>query len=143
MDKITVGFDRQGIELDYAGMEFFFDTSVENLKQFLGMDKIVQEHMKKFAEETKHMEAMKPEDMTSEDLDLVLEKTKEALRLQHDIVLGEGAFDKVYAKYPNIELCQECFDQLSEDLSEKVQKIVKDKERKRKQKLDKYNKHKK
>lgn len=143
MGKITVGFERQGVEVDYAGMEFFFDTNVENLEKFLGMDKEVEQKMQEFIKDTKHVDEKKPEDMTKEDLQLILEKSKEALRLQHDIVLGEGAFDKVYAKYPSIEQCEEKFNQLVEGLTVEVQRIMKEKERKRKQKLDKYNKHKK
>lgn len=82
---LNIDIQRTGIPIKIAGIEFFFDASLESVENYhLQYDEII-----KSIEELPETEN-------------VLEDTKKALEKSFDAVLGNGAFKKLYKKVPDV-----------------------------------------
>lgn len=123
---IKIDIKRTGFPVHIGSLELWFDSSIENLKNFVNVEKIAQEKLKKAQELAKHVHF--PDEITveninevkKEDVDVAFSANKEFIAAQYDIVFGDGAFKKIYEEYPDIIALENAMDPLFLAISDKI-----------------------
>lgn len=121
MANKTLKFDlkREGFPIEIGSTKFFFGTSVEDLTRFFT---VMDEVEKEIVELSKVIDLEKVRAELSEDnIDEVLKMQKELARIQYDAMLGEGAFEKIYAEFPYVDVLEEKFDDIALHVSERLE----------------------
>lgn len=147
IEAINIPIKRTGFPVNIGEIELWFDSSLENLKTFVNIEKIAEEKLKEIREKAKHVhfpEEIKPEnvkDMSDEDLDTAFNATKEFIAIQYDLIFGDGAFKKIYDVYPDIMALEATLDivgtGIEAKLTEQEAERAKGVNAKRKELLDK------
>lgn len=96
------------IPIEIGDLKFSFDTSDESIKEFYSQANEVRKEL---------------ENITINDEEKALEQAKEVLKQGFDVMLGVGAFDKVYALSPSVAICADYFVQLSEGIKRELDKM--------------------
>ena len=99
---IKIQTERTDIPVEIGDLKFSFDTSDESILKF-------RKKGKEVAEELKNIEIN--EDDEEEE---IIKRAKEILQTGFEIMLGKGAFEKIYDLSPSIAICTSYFYQLSE-----------------------------
>lgn len=104
---LNIDIQRTGIPIKIAGIEFFFDASLEGVENYhIRYDEII-----------KSIEEM-PE------TENVLEDTKKALEKSFDAVLGNGAFKKLYKKVPDVIALRTVFFEVVKGIDEHTEQLI-------------------
>lgn len=104
---INIDIERTGIPIKIAGIEFFFDASLEGVENYhIRYDEII-----------KSIEEM-PE------TENVLQDTKEALEKSFDAVLGQGSFVKLYKKVPDVIALRTVFFEVVKGIDEHTEQLI-------------------
>lgn len=104
---INIDIERTGIPIKIAGIEFFFDASLEGVENYhIRYDEII-----------KSIEEM-PE------TENVLQDTKEALEKSFDAVLGQGSFAKLYKKVPDVIALRTVFFEVVKGIDEHTEQLI-------------------
>lgn len=138
---MTVQIDVQetGFPVKIGTVELWFDSSVENLRNFINIDEITKEKFKETREKAervhfpKGIENYDIEDFKKMDLtkiDAAFDANKEFVAAQYDILFGDGAFDKVYEEYRDIKALEEALVPIGQEISKKIDEQEKDREQK-------------
>src|SRR5699024_1576602 len=105
---VKVDIKRTGFPVTIGSLEFFFDSSLENLRRFFDIENIAQEKIKEIRKNAEHKhfpEGIENTEIDEDNLnavDAAFDVTKEYIALQYDIIFGDGTFKKVYEEYPDI-----------------------------------------
>lgn len=111
---------QSGFPVVIGELEFFFGTSTEELTNFFT---IKEEADKKIAEIQAKIKELKPTSVDNQqDAKKIVELIKELGKVEYDALLGEGAYDSVYEKYPDAEQLLNLFDSISEAIAEQLEK---------------------
>ncbi|WP_379946466.1 DUF6673 family protein [Enterococcus devriesei] len=111
MKAVDIKVERTGFPVTLAEVEFFFDCSTEHIEKY----------------ESEYVQVEKKLSELNEDN---IESQKEALRLGYDVMLGEGAFDKLYGKVPDLIAWINAFFDLSEGIAQNIEGFKKSQEKK-------------
>lgn len=103
---IKIQTKKTEIPVEIGDLKFAFDVSDESI---LNLQKEALEVQKEF-----HGIA------TSEDDEKALEQAKKALNCGFDMMLGEGAFEKVYDLSPSVMICYEYFIRILKGIEEEL-----------------------
>lgn len=122
MKTLDISVERTGFPVKLDGEEFFFDCSTEHITAY---ETDYQELMKKLESEATQEEP---------DLDQVRNMLGEA----YDLLLGHGAFDRLYPKIPDTIAWSNALIDLSEGIYQNVQSFKKEQEQKSKDVKEKY-----
>ena len=120
MKAINIEVNRTGFPVTLAGIEFFFDCSTEHIEKY----------------ESKYVEVEKK--LKELDENDSIDSQKEALQLGYDVMLGEGAFDKLYKQVPDLLAWINAFFDLSSGIGKNVDEFKKEQEQKSNQLKSKY-----
>lgn len=132
MSGIKIDIERSGFPVKIGEIELWFDTSIENLKTFFNIEEKLKERLKKAEEKAKNMEIpneVKPEDVNTigeEVIDAVFDYNKEFVKAQYDIIFGDGTFDKIYKKYPDIAQLERIINVLGVEIAKKIEEEEKE-----------------
>lgn len=96
------------IPIEIGDLKFSFDTSDESIKEFYAQANEVRKGL---------------ENITIDDEENAIEQVKEVLKQGFDVMLGEGAFEQIYALSPSITICTDYFVQLSEVIKRELTKM--------------------
>lgn len=129
-DVIKFKLERQGFPISIGDNNFFIGTSMEDLQKFFIDQEKVEEKIKKIQIDIKEISTK--EGISKEKADTVIKKTKELTKVQYDSMLGPGAFDQIYTKFPYVDVLLENFDDIAVAISDRIEQDTE----KRK---DKYN----
>lgn len=139
---MTLNFElkKNGFPIIIGGIEFFFDTSTEKLKEFFVRQELYEAEFEKLQVEfTKltgisDLDEENPEEYAKMkvEIDKTLDLTKRTTRADYDALLGEGAFDKIYEAFHDLDKLKEVFYDIEDAVAEA---IVKDAEKR----ADKFN----
>lgn len=112
--------ERSGFPIKIGELEFFFGTTTEELTRFFD----VQEEFELKAKECQlKLDSIKNiEKPTKKDTLLIIELSKELATCEYDALLGIGAFEKIYEKYPDVEQLLDLFDPISFEVAEAIEK---------------------
>ena len=127
MPDIKIDIKRTGFPLKVGELEFWFDSSIENLRKFFNIDELAQGKLKEAQEKAQHIHF--PAEINEETVsnmevttvDASIDVNKEFIAAQYDILLGDGAFKKIYKKYPDIMALEYTLEQLGVAIADKIE----------------------
>lgn len=131
---------KNGFPINIGGVEFFFETSTEKLKEFFVRQELYEAEFEKLQVEFTTLTGISeldeeiPEEYAKMkvEIDKMLDLTKRTTRADYDALLGEGAFDKIYEAFHDLDKLKEVFYDIEDAVAEA---IVKDSEKR----ADKFN----
>ena len=131
--EINFELKREGFPVKVGPIEFFIGTSIEDLKNFFGIQEEIE---KKVSEISKKIERIKDlENGSQQDMEEAIELTKELTRIRYDAALGDGAFNKIYEVFPYTDVLAEKLDDIVLAIADRVGEETS-------KRADKYNKKK-
>jgi len=105
---IKIDIKRSGFPVKIGAVELWFDSSMENLKNFFNIEEIAHDRLNAAIEKAEHIHFPDSIDK-SEDLAVakknsgaVIDLHKEFIAAQYDILFGDGTFKKIYKEYPDV-----------------------------------------
>lgn len=129
---VQIDIKRTGFPVSIGTLELWFDSSIENLRNFINAEEIAQEKLKKAQEKAKHIHF--PAEINEETVEKIDEKTidaafdvnKEFIAAQYDVVFGDGTFTKIYKEYPDVIALEKAMNPLFLAISEKIEEQEKE-----------------
>lgn len=127
MSGIKIDIERSGFPVKIGEIELWFDMSMENMVNFFNIDEKLKERLKKAEEKVKGVELpdeVNPDDIGELDqnvIDAVFDYNKEFIKAQYDIIFGDGTFDKIYSKYPDIAQLERIINVLGVEVAKKIE----------------------
>ncbi|MFI3604959.1 hypothetical protein [Vagococcus fluvialis] len=112
MEALVIDVERTGFPIKIGSNEFFFDSSIEGISKY-------QEN---YMEALKEVQALEVLDDTDEKE--VLSQRVEVFRKAFDIVLGDGAFDKIYKEINDIIALERVFYKVVDGIDMHVKIVV-------------------
>lgn len=126
---IKIQTEKPEIPIEIGDLEFAFDVTDESVIAFRENGRRIQEELGKL--------------QIDEDDDETLDQVKDILKRGYDLILGDGAFEKVYELSPSVIVCMNYLEQIvigieqelnkkgfSLSQKEKVQKYIQNKNKK-------------
>lgn len=140
--KITT--EKVGIPIELNGLEFTFDTSPENLAKFLDIEGEISGKIKELDKKRKGVKIDQDEEgnVDRKTFEKVIDLGKESLRIQMDVILGDGAFDKVYPTCPDFDKLQDILDELGKGIHDELDELSKKRKKENAKRVMEYKKHK-
>src|SRR5690625_3221680 len=132
---IQINVNRTGFPVKVGSLELWFDSSIENLRNFFNIDEIAQEKLKEAQERAEHIHFPKGienydiDDFTKKDIekiDAAFDVNKEFIAAQYDIIFGVGTFKEIYKEYPDIIALEDALDPLGEAIAKKIEEQEKE-----------------
>ena len=129
MPDIKIDIKRTGFPLKVGDLEFWFDSSIENLRKFFNIDELAQGKLKEAQEKAQHIHfptEINVETVSNMDVktvDASLDLNREFVAIQYDILLGDGSFKKIYEKYPDIYALEYTLERLGVEISKKIEQL--------------------
>jgi len=139
---VQIDIKRTGFPVKIGTVELWFDSSVENLRNFFDIEEIAQERLKEIREKAEHVHFPKGienysieefEEKDIEKIDAAFDINKEFIAVQYDILFGEGSFKKIYNEYPDIWALEHALVPIGEEISKKIAEQEKEREQELKQ----------
>lgn len=127
MSEIKIDIKRTGFPVKIGSLDLWFDSSLENLRNFLNVDEIAREKMKKAEETAKHihfpedMADIDPEDLEEGTIDAAFSIYNEFIAAQYDIIFGDGKFKDIYKECPDVVALENALEPLSKAIAEKIE----------------------
>lgn len=112
MKALNINVERTGFPVTLSGLNFFFDCSAEH----------IEEYKVKYAEVEKKLNESKDDDD--------IESKKEALGLGYDVMLGDGAFSKLYKEVPDLIAWINAFFDLASGIAQNIDEFKQEQESK-------------
>lgn len=122
--RIEIDVKRTGFPVSVGEVELYFDSSIESLRKFLTLDEQIDKKTAELQDVIKDMPDMSNPQALAKDYDkaqIVLQKQAE---LSWDITFGEGTFNKLYEKYPDIWALSEAFDAVGEAIGKRIEEMA-------------------
>lgn len=128
---IKIDVKRTGFPVKFGDLELWFDSSMENLRNFFNIDEVAQQKLKEARERAKHIHFPEGienytidefEEKDIEKIDAAFDINKEFVAAQYDILFGEGAFKKIYEVYPDIAALDDALEPLGRAISKEIDK---------------------
>lgn len=143
---LNIDIKRTGFPVMVEGVELFFDASIENLRRFFDVEALAQEKLKEAQEKARHIhfpEVVEDiEDVEVETVDAAIDVNKEFIAAQYDIIFGDGAFKKVYAKHPDVMALESALVPIGIGISKKIDEMEAERRKEVESKKDEYLKKK-
>lgn len=117
---IILDIQKVEIPVQFGEVELSFNPSEENI---LKLQKALGAENGEFTELRKRLDAVQTieDDASAEHLQDMIDLAKEVATKMLDSILGEGAFEKIYAVYPSLETVINGFIQLALQLPDEVE----------------------
>ena len=124
---VQIDVKRSGFPVNVGEVELWFDSSIENLKNFVNVEEIARERIQQIAEQAKHIHF--PEDINEETIQDVEDETieeafsvsKEYIAVQYDVIFGDGSFKKIYEVYPDVFALEDAFELVAEGITDRLE----------------------
>mgnify|MGYP001327128998 CR=1 FL=1 len=124
---VKIDIKRTGFPVNVGGLELWFDSSIENLKNFVNVEEIARERIKEIAEQAKHIHFPDEineetvQDVEGETIEDAFSVSKEYIAVQYDVIFGDGTFKKLYEMYPDVFALENAFDLVAEGIAERLE----------------------
>lgn len=106
---IKIQTKKSEIPVEIGDEKFAFDVSDESIKNFREEALKVQKEFHSIGADA--------------DEEKALEEAKKVLKRGFEVMLGEGAFEKIYAISPSVMICMQYFVQLAEGIERELQNM--------------------
>lgn len=129
MTEIKIDIQRTGFPVKIGTIELWFDSSLENLRNFINVEKIAEKKLEEAKEKAKHIHF--PTEITQENFHEVNEKdivdalnlNNEFVAAQYDIIFGDGTFKQVYKKYPDIIALEKALEPIGVAIAKRIEEM--------------------
>lgn len=129
MSEIKIDIQRTGFPVKIGTIELWFDSSIENLRNFINVEELAEKKLAEAKEKAKHIHF--PADLTYENvndidpetIDSALDLNNEFIASQYDILFGDGTFKKIYKKYPDIIALENALEPIGLAIAEQIGKM--------------------
>lgn len=138
---IKIDVKKNVVPINFGGLEFEFPLDIESNKRFMNMEQQTKAKVESLKEEAKSLEL--GENATIETVELATQLMKQSLAMQYDYLLGEGSFEMIYEKFPDVSMLHNLLEELNDELAQEIENEQKRQEKNRKQRMEKYTKRKK
>lgn len=142
MSEIKADIKRSGFPVKIEEIELWFNTSPENLKNYVeaikGFKKSEKEMQEK-AEGIKLPDNFNADDVENIDLTMIdkaFDLKKEHIGTQYDLIFGNGTFDKLYEAYPDIIALENALDVVGVAINKKLDELDKERSKEVDSKVD-------
>ena len=126
-NEIVIDIQRTGFPVKIGSIELWFDSSLENLRNFFSIEEIVRQKLREAQEKAQHIhfpteinEANVGE-IDVRSVDAALDVNKEAIAAQYDILFGEGTFKQIYKVYPDIMALEQTLEIVGVAISKRIE----------------------
>ena len=106
---IKIQTEKTFIPVEIGDLKFKFDITDESIVE-------LRKNADKVRKELENIEADKNDEKA-------LEQTKDVLRQGYTLILGEGAFEKIYEISPSVIVCMKYFEQVVRGIEEELQEM--------------------
>ena len=129
MSEIKIDIQRTGFPVKISGVNFWFDSSIENLRRFFNVEELAHEKLKEAQEKAKHIHF--PAEITIEnihevdpkDIDDALNLNNEFVAAQYDILFGDGSFKEIYKKIPDIIALEKALEPIGNAIAKRIEEL--------------------
>lgn len=119
---------KNGFPITVGENEFFFDTSMEALAEWAEKEERVNIEVVKAQKEVDEIgsishlnpEIKEEQEEAKTKIKQLISAQEKVLRLKYDFILGDGAFDKIYATFKDLDRLAEIFDSISEAVDQAI-----------------------
>lgn len=124
---VKVEIKRTGFPVEIGEVEVWFDSSIENLKNFANAEKISRELLEEVSEKAQHIHFPSEinddtvKEISEDTIENAFSLTKEFIAIQYDVIFGDGTFKKIYKKHPDIYALEDTLDVLGVAISERLE----------------------
>ena len=147
---VQIDVKRTGFPVKIGDLELWFDSSVENLRNFFNVEEIAQKKLREAQKRAEHIhfpkgienyeiDEFKEKDI--EKIDAAFDVNKEFIAAQYDIIFGDGTFKKIYKEYPDVLALEDALVPLGKAIAEKIEEQYKEREEEVKNIENEYLKH--
>ena len=124
---VKIEIKRTGFPVNVGEVELWFDSSIENLKNFVNVEEIARERIQGIAEQAKHIHFPEEinektiQDVEDETIEEAFSVSKEYIAVQYDVIFGEGTFKKLYEVYPDVFALEDAFESIADGVAERLE----------------------
>lgn len=126
MNELNIDIKRTGFPVKFGQLEFWFDSSIENLRRFFDIENVAKEKMKEIEGKAKHIhfpEVITENNVEVETIDAAFDIEKEFLAVQYDVLFGDGSFKKIYEVYPDFLALENALESVGKGIAERVKEL--------------------
>lgn len=137
---VDIQIKRSGFPVIIGGHEFWYDLSVEKVKEYTEIEQRVNERLQEIQKEIIDKAILNGDKVNVDNFDGALELSKETCKLNYDLTFGEGTFDTLYKDFPDVQALFNAWFEVQAYIEVKLEQIRKENEQLSKTKADEYRK---
>lgn len=135
---INIPIKKAGFPINIGEVEIWFDDRIEAIADFWDRDEESQEQLNALDQE---IEKAQLKDINEKNIDKktynsTFDFKKKELKIRYDSLLGDGAFEEIYSKHPDIRELMSIYEPLEESILEIVVDRMQTYEKERKKEFD-------
>lgn len=120
MSGIQIDVVRTGFPVKIGELEFWFDGTSESVARFLDVKEELSKKEREISAKIKEYEKYDETNMTSEIAGKILDLQKENVSAHYDAFFGEGSFNQIYEKYPDINQLEDLIPVIDTAISQSI-----------------------
>ena len=137
---VDIQIKRSGFPVIIGGHEFWYDLSVEKVKEYTEIEQRVNERLQEIQKEIVDKAILNGDKVNVDNFDGALELSKENCKLNYDLTFGEGTFDTLYKDFPDVQALFNAWFEVQAYIEVKLEQIRQENEQLSKTKADEYRK---
>ena len=137
---VDIQIKRSGFPGIIGGHEFWYDLSVERVKEYTEIEQRVNERLQEIQKEIVDKAILNGDKVNVDNFDGALELSKETCKLNYDLTFGEGTFDTLYKDFPDVQALFNAWFEVQAYIEVKLEQIRQENEQLSKTKADEYRK---
>lgn len=138
---LSIDVQRSGFPVKVAGVELWFDTSLENIQKFLNIEQLAQEKLVAAQEVAAGIELpyeLSAETISSETAESAMFVHREFVKALYDITFGDGSFDKIYEVVTDVVALEDTYNVLGVALAQRMGELHEERGKATQAKIKKY-----
>lgn len=123
MEEINIKLERTGFPVKIGGHEFFYSTSSESAKRYVELEATVNDRIKELQKSIVDTAIIDGQTVDVDSFGKAIDYAKEGVKLNYDLLLGEGTFDTLYADFPDVEALSRALIEVRANIELKLEEI--------------------
>lgn len=123
MAEIEIKLERTGFPVKIGGHEFFYSTSSESAKRYVELEATVNERIKELQKSIVDTAIIDGQTVDVDSFGKAIDYAKEGVKLNYDLLLGEGTFDTLYEDFPDVEALSRALIEVRANIELKLEEI--------------------
>lgn len=123
MEEINIKLERTGFPVKIGGHDFFYSTSSESAKRYVELEATVNNRIKELQKSIVDTAIIDGQTVDVDSFGKAIDYAKEGVKLNYDLLLGEGTFDTLYADFPDVEALSRALIEVRANIELKLEEI--------------------